>query len=120
MVLGGAFAWWQDRQAAGREAERTARQSRASAAVAANIREARERAAEAWELFDFPDRMQVATDAALAAVGRAEQFAADGELTAKVAADFQAAKGEVDDLVRHTCLMVEVNRARNEFAVVQR
>src|SRR5262249_33874265 len=81
VAVGGVFAWGQDRQVARREAERAARQSRAAAAVAANLREARERASEAWALFDFPDRMQAATDAALAAVGRAELSATHGELT---------------------------------------
>ena len=39
-----------------------------TAGVSEALREARERIAEAWNLADFPDRMQQATDAAVAAL----------------------------------------------------
>jgi tetratricopeptide (TPR) repeat protein len=120
VVLGGTFAWWQDRQAADRraerdraardrEAEQRTRQSRTAAGVAANIREARERLGEAWELTDYPERMKAATDAALAAIGRADRFAADGEATPETAADLAGARAEVDDLARHTRLITEAS-----------
>ena len=67
-----------DRERAAAAAERATRQAATNASIAAAIREARERADEAWGVTDYPDRMQRATDAAVAAVRRADDFAAGG------------------------------------------
>jgi tetratricopeptide (TPR) repeat protein/tRNA A-37 threonylcarbamoyl transferase component Bud32 len=120
VVLGGAFAWWQERVAREQEAERAVRQSRTAAGVTANLREARERAQEAWGLPQFPGRMQAATGAATAALARADQYAADGDPDPETAADLAAARTEVDDLARHTRLITDVSRSQDQFAVEYR
>jgi tetratricopeptide (TPR) repeat protein len=120
VVLGGAFAWWQERVAREQEAERAVRQSRTAADVTANLREARERAQEAWGLPEFPGRMQAATDAATAALARADQYAADGDPDQETAADLAAARAEVEDLARHTRLITDVSRSQDQFAVEYR
>jgi tetratricopeptide (TPR) repeat protein/tRNA A-37 threonylcarbamoyl transferase component Bud32 len=117
VVLGGAFAWWQERVAREQEAERAVRQSRTAAGVTANLREARERAQEAWGLPQFPGRMQAATDAATAALARADQYAADGDADPETAADLAAARAEVEDLARHTRLITDVSRSQDQLAV---
>src|SRR5262249_19207193 len=73
--LVGFGLWWQDRVATAAEAERAVRESRTSAGVGEALHEARQRAEEAWQLSDFPDRMQHATDVAMAAMRRAEELA---------------------------------------------
>src|SRR5262249_14753901 len=65
-----------DRERAVVAADRAMRQAATDASIAAAIREARERADEAWGVTDYPDRMQRATEAAVAAVRRADDFAA--------------------------------------------
>src|SRR5262249_56402249 len=67
-----------DRERAAVAAERATRRASTDASIAAAIREARERTDEAWGVTDDPDRMQRATDAAVAAVRRADDFAARG------------------------------------------
>ena len=120
VVLGGAFAGWARDQARTRQAERVARQSRTAAGVSANLREARDRAAEAWGLVEYPERIEAATAAAVAAVGRADRDATDGEPAPEVAVDLAATRAEVDDLARHTRLLVAVARTRDEFAESRR
>jgi len=59
--------------------------------------------------------MRLATDAARAAVGRAEDAAAGGLPTAEARADLAAARGDVDDLARHARLIVAADRNREQL-----
>jgi tetratricopeptide (TPR) repeat protein len=90
------------------EASRTraAREARATAAVAAAVGTARERIAEAWLLAEDPDRMQQSTDAAVAALRRADEALAGEPLLENTRVDLTIARREVDDLARHTRLLV--------------
>src|SRR5262249_51781157 len=47
--------------------DRAAREAWTTASISAAVRDARERADEAWNLSDYPDRMQLATEASVAA-----------------------------------------------------
>ena len=85
--LAAVGAWWRGQVRSVAAADRAARQSRTTAGVAAALRETRERLAEGWELVDYPERMQAATDAAVAAVGRADVFIAEGEATPETATE---------------------------------
>ena len=78
LVVGGGAALAVQAQA---DRDRAARTAWAEASVAAAVREARERADEAWGVTDYPERMQLATDAAAAAVRRADDYAAGGPPT---------------------------------------
>ena len=60
---------------------RAAREARATASVAAAVRVARERASEAWLLFDDPARMKQVTDAAIAELDRADESVAGEPLS---------------------------------------
>jgi tetratricopeptide (TPR) repeat protein len=107
VVLGlvGFGLWWQKRVEATAAAERAARDSRVTAGVTEALREARERAEEAWNLAEFPDRMQHATDAAVAALRRGEGFASGGAPD-EITRDLVSARREVDELWRHTRALV--------------
>jgi tetratricopeptide (TPR) repeat protein len=102
--LVGFGLWWRERAAAGAAAERAARDSRVTAGVSEALRETRERVEEAWGLADFPDRMQHATDAAVAALRRGDDFARDGAPD-EVARAVASAHGAVEELSRHTRLI---------------
>ena len=91
------------------------REAWTTASVAAAVREARERADEAWGVADYPDRMQRATDAAVAAVRRADDFAAGGTPTEATLAELAAARRAVDDLARHTRLITADDRQPAEI-----
>ena len=126
VVLGGAFAWWQDRQAADRraeqgrvEGERAARQSRTAAAVFEALADARQRIAESWSLADFPDRMQTATDAVAAAVRRAQGFVDSGDPTPDLLAELAAVRAAASELERHTALICDCARSQRRFASQQ-
>ena len=127
VVLAGAFAWWQDKQAAERRAEqarvdgeraadRAARQSRTAASVSEALVDARQRIAESWSLADFPDRMRAGTDAAAAAVRRAEGFAASGDPTPDVLAELAVVRTAAADLERHTALITDFARSQHQYA----
>jgi serine/threonine protein kinase/tetratricopeptide (TPR) repeat protein len=90
------------------EASRTraAREARATAAAAAAVGTARERMAEAWLVADDPDRMQQSTDAAIAALRRAEESLAREPLLDDTRVDLTVARHDVEDLARHTRLLV--------------
>src|SRR5205085_8571787 len=60
----------------------------------------------AWNLPDFPDRMQHATDAAVAALRRAEGFASGGTPDKATRSDRASAGREVDEVPRHTRLIL--------------
>jgi len=96
--------------------EKATRQAGTTASVEAAIREARERAEEAWKVLDFPDRMQIATDAAQAAIRRADGFVAGGTATDEVLAELAAARKDVDDLARHTQLVRTCIANQHRFA----
>ena len=100
-----------DRDRAAAATDRATREAAATASVAAAVREARARAEEAWDLHDDPDRMQRATAAAVAAIHRADDFAAAGSPTEAALAELAATRQAVDDLVRHTRLVTDLRRA---------
>jgi serine/threonine protein kinase/tetratricopeptide (TPR) repeat protein len=105
-----------DRDRAAAATERAGRDAWAAASVAAAVAEARARADEAWGVADYPDRMQQATDAALAAVRRADDYAAGGTPTEETLADLAATRQAVDDLARHTRLITARLRNLEQFA----
>jgi tetratricopeptide (TPR) repeat protein len=102
-----------DRERAAVASERATRRAATDASIAAAIREARERTDEAWGVTDYPDRMQRATDAAVAAVRRADEFAAGGLLGEATRAELESTRQGVDDLARHTRLIV-ANAGRSQ------
>jgi tetratricopeptide (TPR) repeat protein len=97
-------------------ADRAAREAGTTASINAAVSEARKRAAEAWDLFDYPDRMRSATDAALAALKRADGFVASGSPTKAALARLTTAQSEVDDLARHTRLVTACFANQRQFA----
>jgi hypothetical protein len=102
--LVGFGLWWQERVETTAAAERAARDSCATAGVREALREARERAEEAWNLADFPERMQHATEAAVAALRRGDGFASSGAPD-EISADLISARREVEELSRYTRLI---------------
>jgi serine/threonine protein kinase/tetratricopeptide (TPR) repeat protein len=84
--------------------DRATRAAAATAGVTEALRDARERAEEAWELQDYPDRMQRATDAAVAAIRRADDFAASGPPHEEALAELAVTRRAVGELVRATRL----------------
>ncbi len=66
--------------------------------------------AEAWATSSFPDRMNAATEAAEAAVRRAEGYATSGEPTESSRAELAAIRAPLADLARHTRLVVDFER----------
>jgi serine/threonine protein kinase/tetratricopeptide (TPR) repeat protein len=105
-----------ERERAAVERERATRQAWTTASVAAAIREARERANEAWKVADYPDRMQRETDAAVAAVRRADEFVAGGTPTEETLAELASTREAVDDLARHTRLITARLNNLNQYA----
>jgi serine/threonine protein kinase/tetratricopeptide (TPR) repeat protein len=95
---------------------RAARGARATAAAAAATATARERVAEAWLVADDPARMQQSCDAAVAELSRADE-SVDGEpLSDAARADITAARQDVDDLARHTRILVACTANLWQFA----
>jgi tetratricopeptide (TPR) repeat protein len=117
VILGlvGFGLWWQERAVATAAADRTARESRVSAGVAEALHEARERAKEAWNEVDYPDRMQHATDAAVAALRRGDDFASGGAPD-DISRDLASTHREVDELSRHTRLVQDLSRIAHQYA----
>ncbi len=102
-----------------RAAEATRRATRTAwvdASITAAAREARQRAEEAWGLADFPERMQVATDAAVAAVRRGSDYAAGEPPGPEAFAELTAARQVVDELARHTRLIRDCIASQDTFA----
>jgi tetratricopeptide (TPR) repeat protein/tRNA A-37 threonylcarbamoyl transferase component Bud32 len=85
---------------------RAAREARATAVAAAAASTARERIGEAWLLVDDPVRMQQSTDAASAELRRADESVAGEPLPDLARVDLAAARMEVEDLARHTRILV--------------
>ena len=110
LLGGGAFAWWQDKQATAKRIEVANREARTAATVTAALEDARSRIEEAWKLTDEPGRLRPATDLALGAVRRAEGFAAAGEPTPDLRQELAAVRQSADDLERHTRLIVVVEQ----------
>jgi serine/threonine-protein kinase len=113
--LVGFGLWWQERVEATAAAERSARNSRVTAGVSEALRETRERVEEAWNLADYPDRMQRATDAAVADLRRGDELASGGA-PAEIARDLASARREVEELVRHTRLVQNLGAINRKFA----
>jgi serine/threonine protein kinase len=109
--LGGVAGWSALQQAT----QRAARESRVSAGVAEALRETREWVEKAWNLADFPERMQIATDAAVAALRRGDDFASEGAPD-EVAHDLVSAHHEVEELSRHTHLIQALSAISQKFA----
>jgi hypothetical protein len=85
--------------------DRAARAAWTDGSVTAAAREARERVDEAWALKDHADRMQRATDAALAALRRADDYVAGGPASEGALTELADARRVVDDLARHARLI---------------
>jgi serine/threonine protein kinase len=105
-----------DRDRVAAETDRATRQAGTTASIAAAVREARERSDEAWTVIDYPDRMQLATDAAVAAVRRADGYAASGSPTDETLAELAFTRQVVDDLARHTSLITALAHSQWKFA----
>jgi tetratricopeptide (TPR) repeat protein len=111
VVLGGAFAWWRDRQQAVADAELASQRERTDSSITLALSEARTRTDEAWREIEYPGRMRIATDFAIAAVRRAEGFANTGAPTPEVGSRLDAVRTAVTDLDRHTRLLVSADAA---------
>jgi serine/threonine-protein kinase len=116
--LAGGVGWWYQSARAAAAAEQAVRRAATESTVAAALDEASVRTAEAWDLTDRPDRMRVAADLALAAVGRAEGAVATGDPSAESRARMAAARAAADDLNRHARLLEAGEHALQEFAVL--
>jgi eukaryotic-like serine/threonine-protein kinase len=114
-LAGGVF-WWQQQQQLAVRAERATRQASTSARIGESLVDARQRIAEAWEKTNFPDRMQAATGAAEAALRRADQYAVNGLLNDASRVELAAARPELEDLIRHTRLVVDYDWILQQFA----
>jgi serine/threonine protein kinase/tetratricopeptide (TPR) repeat protein len=115
---------------------RAAREAQVVAAVTAAAASAHERIEEAWRFIEDPARMQQSTDAAIAAIHRADEAIAGERLPGATRVDLTAARQEVDELARHTRLLVagtaslwqladdlngqNVRRAETDFCARQR
>jgi tetratricopeptide (TPR) repeat protein len=113
--LVGFGLWWQERALAATRAERVARDSRVTAGVSEALREARGRAEEAWNLAEFPARMQQSTDAALAALRRGDGFASGGAPD-EITQDLALAHREIEELSRHTRLILSLDAIGHQYA----
>jgi serine/threonine protein kinase/tetratricopeptide (TPR) repeat protein len=99
------------------ETDRAAREASTNASIAAALRDARERTDEAWNVADHPDRMRHATDAAVAAIRRADAVAAGGEPASRtIQAELASTRQVVDELARHTRLITAGDRNRQQYA----
>ncbi len=107
--------WYQQRQRAAAQAARASRQAGTAASIAESLVDARRRMAEAWAATSFPDRMQAATEAATAAVKRAEGYAASGELTESSRQELDDIRAPLADLVRHTRLVADYGWLQDRF-----
>jgi len=105
-----------NRDRAAAETERASREAWTTASVAAAVRDARERADEAWDLNDYPARMQLASDAAVAAIGRADEFVDGGTPTEAILSELASARQVVDELARHTRLITACVASTQKFA----
>jgi serine/threonine-protein kinase len=135
VMLGGAFAWWQDRQEADRRAEReriereqeaaaaransdrAARESRTETGVRAALDDARTRTEEAWARAEDPGRMRTAADLAQGAVRRAEGVAATGEPNPGLSAELDRVRAVVTDLDRHVRLFLAAEQILLEHGI---
>jgi tetratricopeptide (TPR) repeat protein len=95
---------------------RAAREARATASALAAVSVARERIAEAWHLVDDPTRMQQSTDAAIAALDRADESVAGEPISEDTRIHLNLARQDVDELARHTRLLVTGTNSRWQFA----
>jgi serine/threonine-protein kinase len=113
--LVGFGLWWEEHVEATAAAERAARDSRVTAGVSEALRETRERIKESWNLSDYADRMQQATDTAVAALRRGDELASGGA-PEEIARDLASAHRELDELARHTRLLQDLNAIGQKYA----
>ena len=73
-------------------------------------------AEEGWSVADFPERMQVATDAALAAIRRGADYAAGEPPSPAALEELAAQRQAVDELARHTRLVRDCVASQDTFA----
>jgi tRNA A-37 threonylcarbamoyl transferase component Bud32/tetratricopeptide (TPR) repeat protein len=104
-----------DRDRASAATDRAAREAATAASVRASLRDADERSGAAWDRHDYPDQMQRETDAAAAAIQRAENFAASGAPTDEVRAELASARQAVNELVRYTRLITTLDETRLKY-----
>jgi tetratricopeptide (TPR) repeat protein len=90
---------------------RAARETRASASALAAVSVARERVDEAWLLVEDLDRMQQSTDAAIAALDRADESLAGEPVSEDTRIHLNSARHDVNELAWHTRFLV--NRVNN-------
>jgi serine/threonine-protein kinase len=114
-TVGGGL-WLHERQKVAALADRAARQAGTVGSITESLVDARQRIAEAWNSASFPDRMQVATDAASAAVRRADAYAASGEPTTESRVEIDNIRMSLDDLLRHTRLVADHEWAEQQLA----
>ncbi len=105
-----------DRDRAATTTDRATRAASVTASVEAATRDARERVDEAWRATDYPDRMQRATDAAVAALRRADDSAIGGPPNEAALSELASARRAVDDLTRHTRLIAAHAANRMKYA----
>jgi tetratricopeptide (TPR) repeat protein len=99
-----------------RSRNQAAREARATASIAAEVRIARERVGEAWRLVEDPYRMQQSTDAAIAALDRADESVAGEPISQDMRIHLNSARQDVKELTRHTRLLVTGTSSRWQFA----
>jgi tetratricopeptide (TPR) repeat protein len=99
-----------------RSRNRTAREARATASALAAVRIARDRIDEAWLLVEEPTRMLQSTDAAIAALDRADESVAGEPLSEDSRTLLNFARRDVDELARHTRLLVAGTNSLWQFA----
>jgi tetratricopeptide (TPR) repeat protein len=105
-----------NRDRAAEAADRAVREAGTTASVAEAVREARERAEEAWNLGDDPEHMERAANAAVMALGRADGFIAAGTPTDATLAEVASARDEVNELARHSRLIASCEASERQFA----
>jgi len=134
VALGGAGAWWEDRQAVERaavaerveadrareqatvEADRRGRVTRSEGSVAVALTEARGRFEEAWVLADDPGQMWSSATFGFAALHRADGYVAVGDVPAAILADVAAVRAAAAELDRHATLFLAADRILQNHA----
>src|SRR5262249_17472226 len=97
-------------------AERATRRAPTDASNPAAVRRAPGRGGGGRGVIDYPDRMQRATDAAVAAVRRADEFAEGGLPGEATRAGLESTRRAVGDLARHTRLIVAYAGNKQKYA----
>jgi tetratricopeptide (TPR) repeat protein len=117
LALGGIALWRYQRDQAERVADQLARQTETERRVQPALRRAETLLEEGWQQTDNPNRFKVTVGRAEEAVQRAEGLLATGTPTDEVAEQVAAVRAQVDEAVRDSRLLVELDRIRLEMAV---